>query len=122
MRVLDDVQNMLCRELDEIQHKELSSNNLEVIDKAVDILKDISTINAMEQGGYSNEYSGRFPMYAYDGNSYGNSYEYSNARRRDSMGRYSREGVMEHLQKAMDEAKDDRQRDEIRRLMDSVKR
>lgn len=118
MRVLDDVQNMLCRELDEIQHKELSSNNLEVIDKAVDILKDISTINAMEQGGYSNEYSGRYPMYMYDGNSY----EYSNARRRDSMGRYSREGVMDHLQKAMDEAKDDRQREEIRRLMDSVKR
>ena len=58
MRVYDDIKTMLCDELEEIaKKKELTTNSLDVLYKGVDILKDISTIEAMEQeyGGYSND-------------------------------------------------------------------
>ena len=61
-----------------------------------DILKDLETIKAMEEAGYSNTYSGDYserytrPMYAYDGNSYDDRGRGRYAER-DAMGRYSSE-------------------------------
>ena len=57
MRVYEDIKNMLCDELEEIaKKKELTSSSLDVLDKAFDVIKDISTIEAMEQEfGYSQE-------------------------------------------------------------------
>lgn len=138
MKVYDQIKDMLCDELEEIaKKKELTTNSLDVLYKGVDILKDISTIEAMEQeyGGYSNDgysqngYSGRMPVYMYDD---GASYARGRGRyaQRDSMGRYadgrdySRDGysrdTKEELRHLMDRASSDREREAIRKAMDSM--
>ena len=75
MEILYELKDLLCEELDKINKKHDIGNmaELEVAYKAVDIIKDISTIEAMED--YGDEYS-------YDD-------DMSYARNRDSMGRYS---------------------------------
>lgn len=102
------------------QKSDISPTELDRVYKAVDIIKDIKTIEAMEDAGYSNARGGNsrayyedsyergrsnmmYPGYFYDepgmsGARGGNSREYSEEgnsyrRGRDSMGRYtSREG------------------------------
>lgn len=144
MKAYDKIKDMLCDELDEIaKKKELTSSNLEVIYKSVDILKDIATINAMEQeygysndgysqDGYSNGYYNRYPYYMYDepGNSYARG-RTGNVKR-DSMGRYSRDGHMDYsndgysrdtaseLQRMMDNAKSDKEREALRQAISTM--
>lgn len=92
MQVYDRITDMLERELEQIAGKnELTSNNLEVMDKAVDIIKDVETICAMRESGENGYSNGYMPMYMYDD---GMSYARGRGRnaRRDSMGRYSSEG------------------------------
>lgn len=73
MHKMEELRDMLCEELDKLTKKgELSAGSLDVIDKLTHSIKSIDTIMAMEDAGYSNEGG------------------YSYARRRDSMGRYSR--------------------------------
>ncbi len=158
MKVYDQIKDMLCDELEEIaKKKELTSNSLEVLYKGVDILKDISTIKAMEQeypdegysgengysrDGYSRGYFGRMPYYMYDDAPMGMSQEggsYARGRgsnaRRDSMGRYSSDGrsydysrdgysgdTKEELQRLMNNAQNDREREAIRKALDSMNR
>lgn len=143
MKVYDQIKDMLCDELEEIaKKKELTTNSLEVLYKGVDILKDISTIKTMEQeypeegysrDGYSQGYYGRMPYYMYDENP-GSSYARgrgSNARR-DSMGRYSGGHIYdehmgysgdtrEELQRIMNSAQNDREREAIRKALDSMR-
>ena len=78
MEILYETKDLLCEELDKINKKHDIGNmaELEVIYKSVDIIKDISTIEAMEE--YGDDYS-------YDD-------DMSYARNRDSRGRYSRRG------------------------------
>ena len=95
------------------------------MNKSIDIIKDIATIRAMEHeypsDGYSRDpgyardpgYYSRTPAYAYDD---GASY----ARRRDSMGRYSRD-TMDELRTMMDNAKNEKEREALRKAMDSMK-
>ena len=72
MEYLYDIKKMLCKELEQIaRQQELSTGDLDVVDKLTHSIKSIVTIMAMEDSGYS----------------YNN--EYSGARRRDSMGRYT---------------------------------
>lgn len=91
MKVYYDIKDMLEKELGQIADKrELTSNNLEVMSKAVDIIKDIDIICGMkreEEEGYSE----MMPYYMYDD---GSSYARGRGRyaKRDSMGRYSSEG------------------------------
>lgn len=74
MDILYGIKDLLCEELDKINKKhDVTPSDLEMAYKAVDIIKDISTIEAMEE--YGDEYS-------YDD-------DMSYARNRDSMGRYS---------------------------------
>ena len=74
MEILYDLKDLICEELDKINKKhDINPGELEMAYKAVDIIKDISTIEAMEE--YGDEYS-------YDD-------DMSYARNRDSMGRYS---------------------------------
>ena len=71
------LKTMLCEELDRIADKdELSPSTLDMVDKLAHSLKCIATVEAMDEGGYSER----------DGMSYGS---YGRSRRRDSMGRYS---------------------------------
>lgn len=74
MEILYDLKDLLCEEMEKIIKKhDITPAELEMAYKAVDIIKDISTIEAMEE--YGDEYS-------YDD-------DMSYARNRDSMGRYS---------------------------------
>ena len=92
MKHLERVRDMLCDELDEIAEKgELTAGSLDVIDKLTHSIKSIDTILAMHDAGYSNGYMPRYGVY-YEprtGVSYG--------RKRDSMGRYSRDGHVDAL-------------------------
>lgn len=91
MKVYYDIKDMLEKELGQIADKrELTSNNLEIMDKVVDIIKDIETICAMREAGEEG-YSEMMPYYMYDD---GSSYARGRGRyaKRDSMGRYSSEG------------------------------
>lgn len=92
---LYDLCDKLRKDIEELNKKDdISAAELERVYKAVDIIKDIKTIEAMEDAGYSNAYpymgemeysrAGRGSYNSYDGYS-GNSY----ARGRDSMGRYT---------------------------------
>ena len=138
MKVYDQLKDMLCDELEEIaKKKELTTSSLDVIYKGVDILKDISTIKAMEKeypdegysrDGYSQGYWNR-PYYMYDdGMVHDNSYARGRGSdaKRDSMGRYSRDGysgdTKEELTRLMNNAQNDREREAIRHALDSMNR
>ena len=78
-RSLDMLSDRLCKDIDQSAHEEkLTPATLEMLDKAVDIIKDIETIKAMEN--YGEDY-GDDESYAmrrrnsYGRNSYGNSYD-----------------------------------------------
>lgn len=107
MQELYDLKEMLCKELKDYGKKdELSAGSLATIDTLAHAIKNLDkVIDAYEEGGYSERgYSMnggyRYPM---DGGGYRNSY----SRRRDSMGRYSRDGYSRH----------DGMADELRELM-----
>ena len=93
MKAYEELKELLCRELDEITEKgELSAGSLETIHKLTDSIKNIDKIMMLEEdGGYSQggdwEARGMYGHHSYndDGNSY-------RGRKRDAMGRYSREG------------------------------
>lgn len=157
MKVYEQIKDMLCDELEEIaKKKELTSSSLDVLDKSIDIIKDIATIKAMEQefpeegysgegysreGGYSRGFYGRMPYYMYDDAGTGMSMEGSSYARgrgqnakRDSMGRYSNEGksynysrdgysgdTKSELQRLMDTAQNEREREAIRKALDSMR-
>lgn len=78
MHTLEKLRDMLMDELANCADKDqLSTNSLYTVDKLTHAVKSIDTILAMEDAGYSNDYS------------------YARGRRgnvrRDSMGRYSRD-------------------------------
>ena len=55
-RVLYDLKDMLCAELDEIGKKgEMSAGDLETVHKLTDTIKNIDKITMLEDGGYSRE-------------------------------------------------------------------
>lgn len=84
------IEEMLCEELDELTGRgKLDAGSLDAIDKLTHSIKSIKTIEAMDDGGYSNGYSGE--SYFGDGGYSGARGRGRNARR-DSMGRYSRDG------------------------------
>ena len=94
MYVLNDMCELLEDELKEIARKgDITPTELDRVYKSVDVIKDIKTIEAMENSRYS--YNGSYDG-SYDG-SYNGSYDgmsndYSNARRGrdgDGDGRYS---------------------------------
>ena len=137
-----ELRDKLCEELDEVARKpEMGAGDLELAHKLTDTIKNIDKICIMDEtGGYSQagdwEARGRFgDQYARDGyNEGGNSYR----RNRDSMGRYSRDdgyrdgnsmrgrrysrgGMMEHVDAMMEEADTEEQRDAIRRFKKQLK-
>lgn len=105
MRVLWDIQDMLEDELKQISKKEeISSSDLDNIYKMIDVVKDITTVDAMkkaEQEGYSRDYARDY--------SRGYSEDYSNAygsyarrgRDGDGDGRYSEDGSYRRGRDAM---------------------
>lgn len=85
---MEMLKDKFCKELDIMADKrELSTTDLDRAWKLTDVIKNINKIGMMEEGGYSGdgEWEARGGYYRdYDrGSSY---------RRRDSMGRYARDG------------------------------
>ena len=109
MKVLFSIQDMLEDELKEISKKEdITSMDLENIYKMVDIIKDITTVDAMhkaEQEGYSRDYARDYSRgYSEDyANAYGSYRSYDGRRGRDGDGdgRYSEDGSYRRGRDAM---------------------
>jgi len=120
MDTLDRIYEMMYCELDDIAKKEkLDSKDVELIDKFVDIIKDIDDISmGQDMSGYSmmngNSYmrgrSGRTPMY-----SRGNSYT-----RGRSMSNGNKDMMLDRLADVMDMADDEKDRKAISRLMEQM--
>lgn len=127
MRVLYDIKDILEDELLKICKKDdISSTDLENTYKMVDIIKDISTIEAMHDAGYSQNYSEDWPMIRGARHD-----DYSYRRGRDAMGRYTsrdhdhhdkKESMIDELRVLMDEAKSDTERENIRRVVNQLDR
>lgn len=87
------IRQMLMDELEKYEKKtDLSMGSLEVIHKITDTIKNIDKIEMLEDGGYSEDGDWEARGMYHDGMSYnegGSSYAW---RKRDSRGRYSRDG------------------------------
>lgn len=133
MDAIYELKDMLCEELEEYGKKDkLDVGGLEIVDKLAHTVKNLDKIiEAYEEQGYSSDYDNMGGSYdgSYDG-SYGRRYSrergYSRARgrnaRRDSMGRYSRDGKMmaRELRELMEDAPDESIKTEMRRLIQKV--
>ena len=106
MKELYELKEHLVDELKDYGKREISSGSLDMIDKLAHAAKNVCKIIESDD-----DYSGYYPHY---GRSYTRSY------RRDSMGRYSRDGLADKLRELMDEAPDDKTRMEIQRLVDKM--
>lgn len=130
MKELYELKDLLCEELKEYGKKgELSTGSLDVVDKLAHALKSVETIIAMEEA--DGEYSGRNGGTMYGGGYHGGS-SYAGRRgytRRDSMGRYSRdgysgdaEGMIDQLRDLMEDAPNEQIRSEVRKLMTKLEK
>ena len=157
MHYMHDLKDLLCAELEDYAEKgkksgKMSMGDLESIHKLTDTVKNILKIDMLEEeSGYSED--GR---YMGEGRIYGTSYEsgyserggssYARGRgryaKRDSMGRYSRDGGMsyrggmrggysrddaksymiEQIEEMMETAEKPAEKEALRRCMDALKR
>ena len=123
---MHELKEKLCEELEEIARKpEMSAGDLEAAHKLTDTIHNIDKIEMLEEDdGYSR--AGNWEADMRGTYARGSSYR---GRKRDSMGRYSRDGrysrhaspdMMDKLQTMMDNASTERERDAIRRLMNEM--
>ena len=123
---MHELKEKLCEELEEIARKpEMSAGDLEAAHKLTDTIKNIDKIEMLEEDdGYSR--AGNWEADMRGTYARGSSYR---GRKRDSMGRYSRDGrysrhaspdMMDKLQTMMDNASTERERDANRRLMNEM--
>ena len=127
MEYMHELKEKLCDELKEIANKgELGAGDLEIVHKLTDTIKNLDKIEMLEDGGYSQAGDWEIEGRAYNrGNSYAR-------RKRDSMGRYSRDGrmmrggysrhdakeaMMDQMEDLMAQAGSEKEREAIRRCM-----
>lgn len=132
MDYMHELKEKLCDELEEIARKpEMSAGDLEAVHKLTDTIKNINKIDMLEDDdGYSQD-GDWMARGTYDR---GRSYR---GRKRDSMGRYSRDGrimrrdgrysmneakedMMAQMEELMDKAGSEREREAIRRCMNQL--
>lgn len=130
MEYMHELKEKLCDELEEIARKgELGAGDLEIVHKLTDTIKNLDKIEMLEDGGYSQTGDWEIEGRAYNrGNSYAR-------RKRDSMGRYSREGrggrggysrhdakedMMDQMEALMEQAGSEKEREAIRRCMNQL--
>ena len=159
MHYMNDLKDLLCAELEDFAEKgkksgKMSMGDLETVHKLTDTVKNIMKIDVLnEEAGYSED-----GHYMGEGRIYGTSYEsgyserggssYARGRgryaKRDSMGRYSRDGGMmyrdgrgmrggysrddaksymiEQIEEMMETAEKPAEKEALRRCMDALKR
>ena len=127
----DRLYDMINCEIDKIENKgELNVASLDNLDKLVDIIKDLQTIDAMSyaeerdygfsNGGYSNR---NRMMYNNDGGySNGRYYRGRNMNYGYSYGDGGRGEMINHLEQAMAQASSEEERNEIRQMIDKMNR
>lgn len=149
MEKLKELKTLLEQQVNQITDKgDITPQDLEMLDKAVDVIKDIETICAMrkaeEEEGYSQAmrgsggygYSGTWYDPAYQGrqgqNYYTNggtrtdgmSYRGGNSYGRNYRRMYSRDeakdNMLDKLEELMDEATTEKERTAIRRCMEKI--
>lgn len=112
MQAMDDLREMLCKELDEISRKgELGAGDLDIVHKLTDTIKNIDKIEMLEDDGYSRDGAWEADMRGNYGR--GNSY----ASRRGTHyvnGHYSRRGTDGYSRTDSIEAFRDRAREMMR--------
>ena len=130
MEYMHELKEKLCDELEEIARKgEFSAGDLEAVHKLTDTIKNLDKIEMLEDGGYSQAGDWEIEGRAYNrGNSYAR-------RKRDSMGRYSRDGrmmrggysrhdakeaMMDQMEDLMAQAGSEKEREAIRRCMNQL--
>ena len=90
------------------------------MDKLAHAVKNIDKIISKyeeDEDGYSGRY---MPTYAYENRrSYRDGGSYA-ARRRDSRGRYSRDGMADKLRELMEDAPDEKTKAEVRKLAEKI--
>lgn len=132
---MDNLCEYIDEELMELDKKaksgKLSAGDIEMGDKLAHFKKSLLTNEAMESGysnerGYSNRrgYSRDTMTRDYSGEDYSRD-DYSGARRRrDSMGRYSREGddVVHSMRELMNRTNDPKAKDAIRQAVSDIER
>lgn len=134
MDKLYELKEMLCKELEKYgKEDKLTAGSLDVVDKLSHSIKNLDKIiENYEDEGYSNR-GGSYRDGNYEGNMGGGSYRggsYARGRgsnaRRDSMGRYSSEGysradnLMDSLYGLMDDAPNDRVRQEMKKFVAKI--
>jgi len=131
MKVLTKVCDRVEEELESFCKKpDWTSSDIQVVGWLVDQAKDIETIWAMKDAGYSQTSSYAYPEMRYI---HGNSYDgYSERRGRDSMGRYtSRDdgysghddtSMIDRLREKMHNATSETERENYRRVIDQLSR
>ena len=153
MHYMHDLKDLLCAELEDFAEKgkkagKMSMGDLETVHKLTDTVNNILKIDMLEdETGYSED-----GHYMGEGRIYGTSYARGRTRaKRDSMGRYSRDGgrysydddmsyarsrgyrggysrddgkhyMMEQLEEMMEEAEKPAEKEALRRCMDALKR
>ena len=129
---MHELKEKLCEELEEIARKgDLGAGDLEIVHKLTDTIKNIDKIEMLEEDdGYSR--AGNWEADMRGTYARGSSYR---GRKRDSMGRYSRDGriggysrhdskeaMMEQAREMMEDATNEREREAIRRFMTELER
>ena len=129
MEYMYELKERLCRELEEVARKpEMGAGDLELIHKLTDTIKNIDKIDALEDDGYSSD--GDWEMEGRGRYNRGSSYA---RRKRDSMGRYSREWrdgrysrddakerMIDQMEQLMNGTQNEREREIIRRAMEQL--
>lgn len=116
MKDLEALCRILSDQISDVTRKAkngISSGDLETIDKLTHSLASVKKIMAFMEGedGYSGSYRNSYRGSYHDGNYSG---------KRDSMGRYSRNGLAEKMRDLMMDAPDDRTRLEIQRMVEKL--
>lgn len=130
MEYMHELKEKLCEELEEIARKgELGAGDLEIVHKLTDTIKNLDKIEMLEEdGGYSRD--GDWEMEGRGRYNRGSSYA---RRKRDSMGRYSREWrdgrysrddakehMIDQMEQLMNGTQNEREREIIKRAMEQL--
>lgn len=132
MRTIKDFGDLLCKQIDKINKKgDITPDELQRMDKAVDIIKDITVICAMEEYGKDPEEEMYSSMGYYGRNS--RSMPVWSSQGRDSMGRYSssigysrddgaKQTMRHDLELKLAGARNEEERQMYMRMMDALER
>ena len=129
MKAIENLRDMLCKELEEITMKGgLTAGDLDTVDKLTHSIKSIDTIMAMENPDSYRD-GGNMRDGYYDGGNYSRNYSprgRGSYARRDSRGRYMRDSRMyrdsgkAHMVQMLQDMMEDAPDEKTRRVIDNA--